>query len=131
MERPVVEVTNFVELYERLKREKARLTQEVEQIKAQAQSPTERREGSPFGKREEEATEAFEFERRLALGKRLADTLADVEYALQKYEAGNYGLCDNCGQPIELARLEALPQARLCLSCKARQMRHAKGKLAS
>jgi DnaK suppressor protein len=80
------------------------------------------------GKREEEATESFELERRLTLEKRLIDQLADVEHALKKFEDGTYGLCDNCGQPIDPARLEALPQASLCLNCKARQAKDAKGK---
>ncbi|MBA7707673.1 RNA polymerase-binding transcription factor DksA [subsurface metagenome] len=36
-----------------------------------------------------------------------------------KCDEGTYGLCDACGQPIDPARLEALPEASLCLSCKA------------
>ncbi len=117
-------------LHERLKREKARLIEELEQLKARLPQSTERREGSPFGKREEEATEVFELEKRLALEKHLTETLADVGYALHKWEVETYGLCDQCGQPIELARLEALPQAVLCLKCKVRQAKDAKGRLA-
>jgi DnaK suppressor protein len=37
-----------------------------------------------------------------------------IELALRKMEAGLYGLCEECGQPILLKRLQALPQARLC-----------------
>ena len=33
-------------------------------------------------------------------------------------DAGSYGLCERCGQPIGDERLEALPAARLCLACK-------------
>jgi len=88
----------------------------------------ERREGSPFGKREEEATESYELERRLTLEKSIREQLASVEHALQKFEDGTYGSCDNCGKPIPPERLEALPQATLCLDCKARQAKDAKGK---
>lgn len=130
MERLASQVVDFTSLQERLKQERARLKGELEQLKAQTRPPTERREGSPFGKREEEATEAFELEKRLALEKRLTDALADVEHALNKWEVGTYGLCDQCGQAIEPARLEALPQANLCLSCKARQAKDVKGRLA-
>jgi len=35
-------------------------------------------------------------------------------------DAGTYGLCERCGNPIEPARLEALPHALLCLTCKRR-----------
>ena len=87
-----------------------------------------RREGSPFGKREEEATESLELEKRLALEKQIREHLAGVEHALRKFEEGTYGLCDNCGQPIDPARLEALPQASLCMDCKAK---NAKGRSSS
>jgi len=115
-------------LRSRLESERKRLTEELEQLKSSVRPADERREGSPFGKREEEATESFELERRLTLEKRLIDQLAGVEHALQKFEDGTYGLCDSCGQPIDPARLEALPQASLCLSCKTRQAKNAKGK---
>ncbi len=115
-------------LRSRLESERKRLTEELEQLKASVRPADERREGSPFGKREEEATESFELERRLTLEKRLIDQLAEVGHALQKFEDETYGLCDSCGQPIDPARLEALPQASLCLSCKTRQAKDAKGK---
>ncbi|MBA7623505.1 RNA polymerase-binding transcription factor DksA [subsurface metagenome] len=112
----------------RLESEQKRLNEELEQLKSSVRPANERREGSPFGKREEEATESFELERRLTLEKRLRDQLADVGHALQKFEDGSYGLCDNCGKPIAPARMEALPRASLCLDCKARQAKEAKGK---
>ncbi len=117
--------TDFNLLRSRVEIERKRLTEELEQLKASARPTSERREGSPFGKREEEATESFELEKRLALEKRIRDQLAEVEHTLNKFEQGTYGLCDSCGQPIDPARLEALPQANLCLSCKAK---NAKGK---
>ncbi len=116
---------NFNLLRSRLEIERKRLTEELEQLNMSLRPANERREGSPFGKREEEATESFELEKRLALEKRIRDQLAEVEHALNKFEQGTYGLCDGCGQPIDPARLEALPQANLCLNCKAK---NAKGK---
>ena len=112
----------------RLESERKRLTEEMEQLKSSMRPAAERREGSPFGKREEEATESYELERRLTLEKSIREQLAAVEHALQKFEDGTYGLCDNCGKPIPPERLEALPQATLCLDCKARQAKDAKGK---
>lgn len=112
----------------RLESEQKRLNEELEQLKSSVRPADERREGSPFGKREEEATESFELERRLTLEKRLRDQLADVGHALQKFEDGSYGLCDNCGKPIAPARMEALPHASLCLDCKARLAKEGKGK---
>ena len=101
-----------------LESEQRRLSEQLKQIR---ETPLEdRREGSPFGKREEEAAEAADLENRLALEKRVLEQLADVDEALTKFEKGSYGLCEKCGQPIDPARLEALPQARLCVACKAK-----------
>ena len=121
--------TSFNLLRSRLESEQKRLIEQLEQLKANVRPAEERREGSPFGKREEEATEAAELEKRIASEKRTRDLLAEVEHALHKFEDGTYGLCDVCGKPIDSARLEALPQASLCLSCKALQAKNAKGKL--
>ncbi len=107
-------------LRSRLESERKHLLGELEQLKSASQPAEERREGSPFGKREEEATETFELEKRLALEKRLKEQLVDIEHALRKSDEGTYGLCDVCGQRIGQARLEALPQANLCLTCKAK-----------
>ncbi len=87
-----------------------------------------RREGSPFGKWEEEATEALELEKRVIMEKRIRDQLVEVEHALHKLAEGTYGRCDVCDQPIDPARLKALPQATLCLSCKSGQAKNIKGK---
>ena len=111
-----------------LESEKQRLNTEMEQLQASVSTSEERREGSPFGKREEEATEALELEKRLALEKRIREELAAIEHTLGKFEKGTYGLCDNCGQPIAPERLEALPQASLCLECKASLAKNAKPK---
>jgi len=107
-------------LRSRLESERKRLLDELEQLRAGGRPSEERREGSPFGKREEEATETFELEKRLALERRINEQLAKVEHALEKFEKGTYGLCDICGKPIDPARLEALPQASLCMICKAK-----------
>ena len=115
-------------LRSRLEHEQKRLIGELEQLEASTPSVQERREGSPFGKREEEATESLELEKRLTLEKRIRDQLAEVEHALAKFDEGTYGLCDSCGKPIDPARLEALPQANLCMQCKAQQAKNAKGR---
>ena len=120
--------TKLDELHKKLKSEQTRLQEELEMLHNNASSADERREGSPFGKREEEATETLELEKRLALENRTRKEMAEVEHALQKFEQGTYGKCDNCGKPIDPARLEALPQATLCLNCKALQAKNAQGK---
>jgi DnaK suppressor protein len=108
----------FSKQRELLESERKRLNEEMSQSQTTASSADERREGSPFGKREEEATETLELEKRLTMENRIRQELAKVEHALEKIENGTYGLCDNCGKPIPPQRLEALPQASLCMNCK-------------
>ncbi len=111
----------------RLKSERARLIKELDELKSNLSTSDERRERSPFGKREEEATEALELEKRLVMEKRIRERLGEVEHALSKCDRNTYGLCDSCGQPIDPARLQALPEANLCLKCKAQTGRRASG----
>jgi len=56
--------------------------------------------------------------RLIALAKELRANLKDVEHALSKVDRGTYGVCERCGQPIAVERLEAIPWARLCIGCK-------------
>ena len=68
----------------RLEDEKKRLLEELSQMDDDARPTEVRREGSPFGKREEEATESLELEKRLALEKQVRGHLAEVEHALKR-----------------------------------------------
>ena len=43
--------------------------------------------------------------------------LADIDAALARIQAGSYGRCLNCGGPMGLQRLRAIPEARYCLAC--------------
>ncbi len=54
----------------------------------------------------------------LAIQRALRGDLEDIEGALMRIEAGNYGVCMRCGNAIGPARLEALPQAPLCIDCE-------------
>jgi RNA polymerase-binding transcription factor DksA len=114
-------VINFKTLRSRLEQERKRLIEEFEQLNVNNRSITlERREGGPYGKREEEASGALDLEKRVALQSRERDALAQVEHALYKFDRGTYGLCDSCGESIDPARLEALPQATRCVNCAGR-----------
>ena len=53
-----------------------------------------------------------EWEREFIEEHNLHDRLADVEHALARLDAGTYGVCEECGRPIPLARLKILPWAR-------------------
>ena len=68
-------------------------------------------------------SKAFERERELALTQNARALLDQGERALSRIDAGTYGVCESCGQPIGKARLRAFPQATLCVTCKQRQER--------
>lgn len=113
-----------------LEKERDRLQEELKKLEASDSEVSVRREGSPFGKREEEADEWLELEKRTVMERHLRDSLSEINRALEKYKAGSYGICDRCGNSIEPARLEALPQANLCLKCKSKQSKESKNRSA-
>jgi RNA polymerase-binding protein DksA len=55
-------------------------------------------------------------ESRALIGQ-LEETLTEVERALTKLDEGAYGVCENCGNEIGEARLEAMPATRYCINC--------------
>jgi DnaK suppressor protein len=62
----------------------------------------------------------FEYEKELSLGQNTVDLLRKVEHALARLKAKTYGVCETCGQPIPVARLEVLPYATECVKCARR-----------
>lgn len=65
----------------------------------------------------DDATQAFDQAKDLALCTSSKKRLQLVEDALHKLEQDSFGLCENCGIEIDLARLEAIPYTPLCLAC--------------
>ncbi len=68
----------------------------------------------------DDASAAFDQARDLALRGTLERRLQQVEGALGRFEDGTFGVCESCGQPIDPARLKALPHAACCLDCQRR-----------
>ncbi len=65
----------------------------------------------------EGATIAFERSQVQALVRQAREHLAEIAAALERVDAGTYGICEDCGRPIGEGRLEARPVARTCISC--------------
>ena len=115
---------SFDELRARLERERDRLRHELDQLRGENTNSGEMTgaETSGYGNHmADDATETFELEKNLTLENNFRQHLNEVEHALHKFEEGTYGLCDVCGRPISLERLEALPHANLDIECKSRQ----------
>jgi len=71
----------------------------------------------------DDATEVLENTKNHALRQNLQRLLGRVNDALAKFDEGTYGLCEDCGGRIDLARLKALPYATLCIQCQQQRER--------
>ncbi len=74
-----------------------------------------------FGKRIGDAT-AYAVERMTDAyqARTIYATVADIDQALERIDAGTYGVCIRCGNPIPDERLEAVPWAALCVPCSSK-----------
>jgi len=62
-------------------------------------------------------TGAANWEMNLARKNDLSSRVEELEEALSNLEKGTYGICGNCGKPIDPERLEILPTTKLCAEC--------------
>lgn len=101
---------------EKLEAERNQIAAEMKRLQDSVRSEVEKdlEEGDPA---------LYEREKNLALLQHLERELSAVEYALSLAEQGVYGICENCGEKIDPARLKAIPQATLCLKCKTEMER--------
>ncbi|MFC1668691.1 TraR/DksA family transcriptional regulator [Chlamydiota bacterium] len=69
-----------------------------------------------------------DFERTTALGlvSQEQDIIYYIDEALRKIDEGTFGICEDCKKTIGLKRLEAVPYAQLCISCKSHEERKKK-----
>ena len=119
-----------------LERQKLKLAELRDLIVDQMQGVTkdslrERGEGggSAFGMHQADAgSDAYEKDFALSLLSQEQDALYEIESALKRIEAHVYGVCEMSGQPIPVARLEAIPFARFTVECQSRFEQENKGK---
>lgn len=109
---------------------KVRLEQDRQEVKQELDSLTSledfgegiRTENAGHGTHmADHSSDTYEKEQRLTLQMNLKNRVDEIDRALHRIELGIFGLCESCRQPIEEARLEALPFATFCLSCTERQ----------
>jgi len=72
-------------------------------------------------------TDAMEREKAFLFASSEGRALLEINEALRRLYRGEYGICESCGNPIARARLEAIPQARLCVPCKEKEERAQRG----
>jgi DnaK suppressor protein len=71
----------------------------------------------------DQATDSQAREVVYALSSAEGDMIKRIDGALQRLDAGEYGTCVSCGEPIQKRRLEAVPWATLCVACQELQER--------
>ena len=71
----------------------------------------------------DQATTDIEQSMRMRLRNRETLYIKKVDEALKRIDEGTFGDCEDCGEDIELRRLEARPTATLCVGCKEEQER--------
>jgi DnaK suppressor protein len=104
----VAERASYVEQAESLRLEAEMLAEDMEP--GDIQFDEESGEGDTLN---------VERERDLALSAQARAAVDEIDRALAKMDAGTYGVCERCGNPIPKARLKALPYAALCVACKS------------
>lgn len=103
-------------LREQLDAERAVIDQQLRDLGANVDG--DRVDMSVDGGFADSAAATAERSEMLSLVEGLAATYQDIVDALRKMDEGSYGKCERCGRAIGEERLEALPSARLCVSCK-------------
>jgi DnaK suppressor protein len=107
----------YAELRRRLEEKKQELRGQLDEVQREV-----REDGVGYSNHMADAgTEVFEQARDLTLAQQMEHSYKNVVYALERFEDGTYGICESCGVRIELARLEAVPEAGYCLSCQSRR----------
>lgn len=78
-------------------------------------------ENSPYSLHMEQGTDTMEKEKNYLLASRQRKFLEYLDDAIKRIDRGVYGFCQDCGKLIDKARLEAVPHAQLCISCKMKR----------
>lgn len=69
----------------------------------------------------DQGTDTMDREMAFMMASKQGRLVYHIDEALLRIKAGNYGVCQTCGKMISAARLEAVPHARLCIECKAKE----------
>ena len=111
---------------ERLISERGRLTQvrdAASRLSTAANEASERELSSVDQHPAEQATETLERELDLGVLQSVESELTDLQAALDRLDAGTYGICEIFAKPIADGRLEAMPAARFCVEDQAKVRR--------
>jgi DnaK suppressor protein len=107
----------------RLEEEKERLEEHIadyERDLEEARLTESSSDRSPDPGNAEASSMKLEYAKELSIEQNTVDLLRKAERALERIDAGTYGICESCGSAIPVERLEVLPYSTLCVECAAR-----------
>lgn len=113
-------------LRDRLLEERSELSEQLTTIEEDTFAATQSELSGDVGLDDEAAdagTATFEREKDLSIENNVRDLLVKISRALERIDAGTYGVCDRCGKTIEKARIKALPYVDLCIKDAQAQSR--------
>lgn len=116
----------LTELRKRLTAEKAELERQLTEIEEGSFSTPQSDLTGEVGFDEEYAdagSATFERERDLSIENNIRDLLQKIGRALDRMKTHSFGVCRQCGKPIEKTRVKALPYADLCIKDAQAQAR--------
>lgn len=71
----------------------------------------------------DQGTDAMEREMAFMFASKSGRLVYHIDEALRRIEEGTFGICEKCEKQISVARLEAVPHARMCIECKSAEER--------
>jgi DnaK suppressor protein len=90
----------------------------LREISKSVKSTSNGTSGEPSGDIYDQASSERDRELGLLLGDREREKLRNIEEALERFDEGEYGICEECGDDIPTGRLKVMPFARYCVRCK-------------
>jgi RNA polymerase-binding transcription factor len=115
--------SELAEVRETLETGAAGLRRDIEQAESQIAHRLEDGIRDAGDDEADAGAKTFEREHEFAMTSNARHLLEQTERAVARIDAGTYGACESCGQPIGKARLMAFPRAVLCVTCKQREER--------
>jgi DnaK suppressor protein len=108
---------------QKLYQDRERIMSELEELSANLNDPrAESPNSSAYSNHMADlGTDAMEREKAFYYASQDRIHLGRIERALRRIEDANYGVCESCNKDIPIRRLEAVPDATLCIACQEEQ----------
>ena len=115
--------TTLERFKKRLEEEKERLEDQIadyERDLEEARLTESSSDRSPDPGNAEASSMKLEYAKELSIEQNTLDLLSKANRALERIDAGTYGICESCGKAIPVERLDVLPYSTLCVECASR-----------